>query len=205
MNNGILFFSNFTKGEIFMAIYSSHTDLELIALLKKGEKVALAEIYRRYQGVLYSHAYRRLPDREEVRDIIQELFVYLWTSREQLHMTSLSSYLYAAVRNRVLNQYRNKKVRDNFAASLQEFIDQGENVIEDQLREKELALLVEKEISALPDQMRLVFEMSRKLEMSHNEIAKTLNLSPHTVRNQVHNALKILRVKLGANILFILF
>jgi RNA polymerase sigma-70 factor (family 1) len=194
------------KGKIFMATYSSYTDLELIALLKKSDKVALAEIYRRYQGVLYSHAYRRLPDREEVRDIIQELFVYLWSSRQELHLaTSLSSYLYAAVRNRVLNQYRNKKVRDNFAASLQEFIDQGENVIEDQLREKELALLVEKEIAALPDQMRLVFEMSRKLEMSHNEIAKTLNLSPHTVRNQVHNALKILRVKLGANILFILF
>jgi len=189
-----------------MAFYNSYTDLELIALLKKDDKVALAEIYRRYQGVLYSHAYRRLPDREEVRDIIQELFVYLWSNRKQLHMTvSLSSYLYASVRNRVLNQYRNKKVRDNFAASLQEFIDQGENVIEEQLREKELALLVEKEIAALPDQMRLVFEMSRKLEMSHNEIAGALNLSPHTVRNQVHNALKILRVKLGANILFILF
>lgn len=189
-----------------MAIYSSFTDLELIALLKKNDKVALAEIYKRYQGVLYSHAYRRLPDREEVRDIIQELFVYLWTSRQQLHMTtSLSSYLYASVRNRVLNQYRNKKVRDNFAASLQEFINQGENVIEDQLREKELSLLIEKEIAALPGQMRLVFEMSRKLEMSHNEIADALNLSPHTVRNQVHNALKILRVKLGANILLMLF
>ena len=189
-----------------MVAYSTLSDQGLITLLKEGDKVALTEIYKRYHGVLYSHAYRRLPDREEVRDIIQELFVYLWTNREQLHMTtSLSSYLYAAVRNRVLNQYRNRKVRDNFAASLQEFIDQGENVIEDEMREKELGLLVEHEIAALPHQMRLVFEMSRKLEMSHNEIAAALNLSPHTVRNQVHNALKILRVKLGANILFTLF
>lgn len=189
-----------------MAIYSSYADLELITLLKKSDKAALAEIYKRYQGVLYSHAYRRLPDREEVRDIIQELFVYLWTNRQQLYMTtSLSSYLYASVRNRVLNQYRNRKVRDNFAASLQEFIDQGENVIEEHLREKELSILIEAEIAALPSQMRLVFEMSRKLEMSHSEIADTLNLSTHTVRNQVHNALKILRVKLGANILLILF
>jgi RNA polymerase sigma-70 factor (family 1) len=196
----------FMPGENIMVAYSTLSDQGLITLLKEDDKIALTEIYKRYQGILYSHAYRRLPDREEVRDIIQELFVYLWANRRQLHMTtSLSSYLYAAVRNRVLNQYRNRKVRDNFAASLQEFIDQGENVVEDQLREKELSLLVEQEIAALPDQMRLVFEMSRKLEMSHNEIAEALNLSPHTVRNHVHNALKILRVKLGANILFTLF
>jgi len=189
-----------------MSVYSSYSDQELVVLLKGGERLALTEIYNRYQGVLYSHAYRRLPDREEVGDIIQELFVYLWTRRRELNFTtSLSSYLYASVRNRILNQYRNRKVRDNFAASLQEFIDQGENIIEDQLREKELSLLIEREIAALPDQMRLVFEMSRKLEMSHNEIAEALNLSPHTVRNQVHNALKILRVKLGANVFFILF
>lgn len=189
-----------------MGAYSTFDDYELLTLLREDDKAALDEIYKRYQGVLYSHAYRRLPDREEVRDIIQELFVYLWANRKQLHMTtSLSAYLYSAVRNRVINQYRNKKTRDNFAASLQEFIDQGENIIEDQLREKELSLLVEQEIAALPNQMRLVFEMSRKLEMSHNEIAEALNLSPHTVRNQVHNALKVLRVKLGANIFFILF
>lgn len=187
-------------------VYNSYSDLELIVCLKRGERPALTEIYKRYQGVLYSHAYRRLPDREEVRDIIQELFVYLWTNREKLHFTtSLSSYLYASVRNRILNQYRNQKVRDNFAASLQEFIDEGENIIEDQLREKELSLLIEQEVAALPTQMRLVFEMSRKLEMSHNEIAAALNLSPNTVRNQVHNALKILRIKLGANLIFLLF
>lgn len=189
-----------------MAAYSKISDQGLLALLKEDDTDALAEIYKRYQGILYSHAYRRLPDREEVRDIIQELFYYLWNNRHQLRMTtSLSSYLYASVRNRVLNQYRNRKVRDNFAASLQEFVNSGENVVEEQLREKELSLLVEQEIAALPEQMRLVFEMSRKLEMSHNEIAEALNLSPHTVRNQVHNALKILRVKLGANVLFLLF
>lgn len=189
-----------------MIIYNSYTDSQLTDLLKVGDKDALREIYKRYQGILYSHAYRRLPSREDVRDIIQELFVYLWTHREVLDFrTGLSSYLYASVRNRVLNQYRNKKVRDNFAASLQEFIDSGENLIEDQLREKELRLLIEKEVAALPEQMRLVFEMSRNQEMTHNEIAAELGISPHTVRNQVHNALKVLRTKFGGNSLLTLF
>lgn len=186
--------------------YSSYSDLELVNLLKQGDRMAINEIYKRYQGVLYSHAYRRLPDREEVRDIIQDLFTYLWANRKQFQLSSsLSAYLYASVRNRVLNQYRNRKVRDNFAASLQEFIELGENVVEEGLREKELRSLIEKEITALPEQMKLIFEMSRKLEMSHNEIAQELQLSPHTVRNQVHNALKILRGKLGLQHLLTLF
>ncbi|MET4545978.1 RNA polymerase sigma-70 factor (family 1) [Pedobacter africanus] len=190
----------------YMAIYSSYADADLVALLKAGDKAALKEIYARYQGVLYSHAYRRLPEREEVRDIIQELFVYLWANRRQLQFkTSLSAYLYASVRNRVLNQYRNRQVRDNFAASLQEFIDAGENAIEDQFREKELRLLIEREVAALPEQMRIVFEMSRNRDMSHSEIADELGISPNTVRNQVHNALKVLRTKLGNNNLLTLF
>ncbi|WP_285009321.1 RNA polymerase sigma-70 factor [Pedobacter faecalis] len=189
-----------------MSVYSSQTDAQLLNLLKQDDRGALNEIYRRYQGLLYSHAYRRLADREEVRDIIQELFVYLWTNRHQIQLnTSLSAYLYASVRNRVLNLFRNKKVRDNFAASLQEFIDRGETVIEEQFREKELRALIEKEIEAMPAQMRMVFEMSRKMEMSHQEIAEALNISPHTVRNQVHNALKILRGKLGQKGLLLLF
>ncbi|RZK27283.1 MAG: RNA polymerase sigma-70 factor [Flavobacterium sp.] len=189
-----------------MTNYSSYADFELVNLLKTGDRIALNEIYKRYQGILYSHAYRRLPSREDVRDIIQDLFFYLWTHREQLEFrVSLSSYLYASVRNRVLNQARNQKVRENFATSLQKFIDLGENLVEESLQEKELASLIEKEVLSLPKQMRVIFEMSRSLDMSHQEIAEKLDLSTNTVRNQVHNALKILRTKLGNKDLLTLF
>lgn len=189
-----------------MNSYQTFTDQELTVLLKQGEKAALTEIYKRYQGVLYSHAYRRFPYREEVNDIVQELFFFLWDNRKALQVTtSLKSYLYTAVRNRILNIYRNQKVRENFALSLQSFIHDGSNITEEAIREKELIKLVEQEITALPGQMRLIFEMSRKLEMSHNEIAEHLNLSPQTVRTQVRNALRILRIKLGANVFLTFF
>ncbi|MNY20666.1 RNA polymerase sigma factor [compost metagenome] len=45
--------------------------------------------------------------------------------------------------------------------------------------------------------MREVFVMSRKLQMSHKEIAEELGIEETTVKRQVSNALKILRVKLG--------
>jgi RNA polymerase sigma-70 factor (ECF subfamily) len=53
--------------------------------------------------------------------------------------------------------------------------------------------------------MRLIFEMSRNSHLTHKEIADELGISPQTVRTQVRNALRILRVKVGTNIFFILF
>ncbi len=184
---------------------NQYTDTELYDLLKSGNKSALDEIYKRFHGILYIHAYRRLPDREEVRDIIQEIFIYLWNNKETLEISSLSAYLYTSVRSRVLNVYRNNKVRDRYVQSLQDFIAIGEDTIEEKIREKELTVLIEKEVSSLPPQMRLIFEMSRFQDKTHKEIAEELAISPQTVRTQVRNALRILRVKLGASIFMLFF
>jgi RNA polymerase sigma-70 factor (family 1) len=183
---------------------SNIADTELFALLRQGNEAALTEIYRRYQPMLYSHAYRRFPDREQVRDIVQDVFIYIWDHRESIILSSgLSAYLYSAVRNKILNHFRNQKVKDAFASSLLEFIEEGISLTDDLLREKELIALVEREVAALPPQMKLIFEMSRNSFMSHQEIADELGISHHTVRTQVRNALRVLRVKLGTNILFL--
>lgn len=186
--------------------YENQSSEELLNHLRLGRADVVEEIYRRFYGLLYSHVYRRLPDREEARDIVQEALVTLWNKREFLATdTNLSSYLYTLVRNRVLNTYRNQKVKAAYLSSLQSFIDKGENVTDEKLREKELIKLVEKEVASLPPQMKLIFEMSRNLEMSHQQIADELKISPHTVRTQVRSALRILRTKLGVNIFSIFF
>lgn len=180
--------------------------MQLISLLRSGDQGAMTEIYRRFYGVLYSHACRRIQDWQEAEDIVQDLFTFLWDSRLNLNITtSLSSYLYTAVRNRILNLHRNQKVRTEFTNSLQKFLDEGHCAVEERIQERELRHLIEKEVAALPDQMRTIFEMSRNLEKSHQEIAEQLHLSPLTIRTQVRNALRILRVKVGTNIFSIFF
>jgi len=189
-----------------MFLYQSYNDQQLVRLLRTGDQTAFEEIYKRYHGLLFSHACRRLSDQQEAGDLVQDLFMYLWTNREQLPVSlNLSSYLYASVRNRILNAYRNQKVRDTYLQSLQRFVNNGQNITDEAMRHKELIRLVEQEIAALPPKMRLIFEMSRKLEMSHPQIADELDISQHTVRTQVRSALRILRAKLGENIFLLFF
>jgi len=177
---------------------SNLTDNELITLLKEGDKPAYTEIYNRYKTLLQSHGYRKLGDPEEVKDILQELFATLWTKREEIPVTTnLSGYLYTAMRNKVFNVLSHKQIEHKYVQSLQQFIDDG-SYITNSIREKEFELLIQKEINALPEKMKKVFLLSRKEHLSHKEISEKLTISEQTVSKQITNALKILRVKLGA-------
>lgn len=186
-----------------MSSYNTFSDSELTSLLKMGDKIAYTEIYKRYTGVLYRHAYAKLNDREEAKDLVQELFVCLWHRRSDIYISStLSGYLYSSIRNRVINVISHKRVMENYSASIKDFDGANEAITDHLIREKELAHLIEQEISNLPEKMREIFKLSRKANLSHREIAHQLDLAEKTVKNQVNNALKILKTKLGTMLLF---
>jgi RNA polymerase sigma-70 factor (ECF subfamily) len=189
-----------------MADYHLLTDQELFRFLKEGEAAAFAEIYNRYWSVLFLHAKRMVNDDEEARDLVQDLFTGFWHKAATLELTvSLSGYLYRSMRNKVLDHFKHQKVRNDYLGSLNEFMLEGEMVTDGLVREKELALIIEREIAALPAGMRRVFELSRKQHLSYAQIAAELELSEHTVRSQVSNALRILRTKLGVSAVVICY
>lgn len=189
-----------------MINYESYTDQELLSLLKDSSQSAYTQIYDRYQELLYIYACKITKDEIEAEEIVQEVFFYLWDKRNTIEFeaTSLSSYLYSAVRYKFFNLIDHKKVRSNYAESLQKFIDIGSVQADYVIREKELTQIIEKEIALLPTKMRYIFELSRKHYLSHKEIAQKLDISEKTVKNQVNNALKELRIKLGM-LVFLLF
>ena len=189
-----------------MPMYGHLSDIELVQLLKSNDEAAFNEVYSRFQGLLYVYACRIVKNDSEAEDIVQEVFMYLWDKRTSIEInSSLASWLYSAVRFKFFDRLDKKKVRSDYQHSLQSFIDKGEYCIDDYIRERELALLIEKGVAALPAKMQQIFELSRKADLSHKEIASQLNLSEKTVKNQVHNALRILKTRLGLAQLLLLF
>jgi RNA polymerase sigma-70 factor (ECF subfamily) len=187
-----------------MRAYQSFTDQTLLTLLKQSDKDAYTVIYDRYKNLLYNHAYKKLGNPEEVKDVLQELFTNLWNKRADIPVAiNLSAYLYVGIRNRVLNLLSHKEVENKYLSSIQRFAPQEDHSTDLAIREKELADLIQKEIDQLPPRMREVFLLSRKENLSHQEIAGQLSISEQTVAKQVTNALRILRLRLGS--LFILF
>lgn len=174
------------------------SDEELLKEFQAGKTQAFELIYNRYKGLLYIHAYKMLQDEDEAKDVVQELFTKLYTSAGILLLkTTFSAYLYTAVRNRILDIIAHKKIKTDYLASLEEFVHRGVYSTDHFIREKELVFQIEKEVSLLPEKMRLIFEMSRNANLSHKEIAAKLDISDKTVKKQINNAIKLIKVKLN--------
>ena len=184
-----------------MSAYKSLTDQELFILMQDGDKFAFGEIYERFNGLLYVYACKMVPDREDARDIVQEIFVYLWSNPNIQIKSQLSAYLYTAVRYKIFDWLDKHKSRSNYLQSLGDFSRKGDYVTDNYIREREFTSLIEKEVALLPPKMRLIFEMSRMQHLTQKEIASVLQLSDKTVKKQMSNALKLLRLKLTSLLL----
>lgn len=170
-------------------------DTDLLTLFRGGDSAAFKIIYERYWQLLYVAVYKVIKDEEEAKDVVQEVFISFLNRGTALEINgSLSSYLYTAVRYKVFDLISKKKVRADYLDSLNDYAE-TDNTTDQALIEKEIRTEIEKEIQNLPAKMKEVFELSRKAELSHKEIAETLNISDKTVKKQINNAIKILKPK----------
>lgn len=182
-----------------MKIYAEFTDAELIVLLKKKDHAAFTEIYNRYSVLMFYKVNQMLRDEEVSKDLVQDLFVGLWDKPVLIQENSnLAGYLYIGSRNSVLKFIQRNKLKNDYIASLAAYATEVSMETIHDIDERELKLIVQREIDQLPAKMKVIFEMSRKDNLSHAEIADKLGLSDQTVKKQVNNALKILRTKLSA-------
>ncbi len=184
--------------------YTLISDSDLFLLLQQDCERAYAEIYSRYKERLFIHAYRFIDNEEEAKDILQELFVVLWIKRKEISLKrGLSCYLYTSIKNRVLDRIAHTRVENKYTESIKDYFNEGQCITDETLREKELRFIIEKGIEDLPVKMKEVYELSRNEDLTYKEIAQRLNISENTVKKQIYNALKIIRVKITSIILLL--
>lgn len=177
---------------------STMSDPELLLMFKAGDENAFKEIFNRYDRLLFIYACKKLQDKEEAKDVVQDVFINLWANRNNITINgSIHYYLYSAVRNKALNVFRDRHIDERCIASLQKVINQVAETADFRVRERDISMIIEKEIAALPPKMREVFELRRKEYLTNREIAKHLDISEQTVETHMKRALKVLRLRLG--------
>jgi len=187
-----------------MTIYSKCTDPELLALLKEGKHDAFKEIYLRYNSLLFAYAFRRLQNREEAMDVVQEVFIHLWENRSDFVIKSyLSGFLYKSVLNKILDIWKHNSVVRKHVLSQSVQIDVDAVETDFLIREKEVSNMIAREIAAMPPRMREVYELKFKQYFTVKQIASELGISENTVATQLQRASAHLKNKLGL-VVFIL-
>ena len=183
-------------------------NIKLIAGLKKGTDSSYHFIVSTYNHMLCVHAYRFTNDFDKAKDIVQNVFIKFWNQRENLTDDfSVKDYLYKAVYNEFIDQYRKGKSVLNLDTKYFEAVNSA--IEEDEENSDEnLISSIKKEIENLPAKCKEVFLLSKKEGLSNLEIAEHLNTSVKSVEAHITKAFKILRKVLGSTtetILFIYF
>jgi len=171
------------------------SDAELLHAIKEGDAAAFRALYDRYWEQLYLRACRRV-DKDEAKDIVQEVMTTLWRRRNDIFTFDdgeIGRYLFTAVKYRVITHYAYTTAG---IKNSQLFDVMTEQVDMNSLEVRELSELIESEVRRLPARMQQVFRLSREEDLSIADIARQLNLSEQTVKNQLTEALKRLRASI---------
>jgi RNA polymerase sigma-70 factor (family 1) len=186
--------------------YASSSDAALVSALRAHEEGAFAEIYQRYCYPLFSVAYRKLNDREVAEELVQDLFENLWSRRADSQIQQLSSYLFSAIKYRIINHLRAQKVKAGYELFCRLSVEQAEadTATEDTLALHDLSSALLASVQQLPEKSREIFELSRLEHYSVSEISVRVNLSEKSVEYHLTKSLKLLRSYLREFLLVIL-
>ena len=165
-------------------------DKEIIELYSCGrQEEAFNGIVNAYTEKLYWHVRRFLCSHEDTNDLLQDIFIKIWTALPTFRGDSkLYTWLYRIATNEVLNHLRKQKFRslismDSVSSILEKKIDEDVHFNGNQLQRE-----LHKAIQRLPEKQRVVFNLRYFDEMKYEEIAEITGTSVGALKASYHHA-----------------
>lgn len=169
-------------------------DNELLTKLRNGDQMAFAQVYNQYRSKMYAYACNLCKSEEIAEEIVQEVFIRIWQKREQINVgLNFNAYVKKITLNHVLNHLKKIAREKTLQEEVFSYIEVIRNTTEDKLLEKELLKTYDEAIALLPAQKKIIYQLSRNEEMTHEQIAEQLNISKNTVKNHMVEATKFIR------------
>ncbi|UKJ07682.1 RNA polymerase sigma factor [Solitalea lacus] len=172
-------------------------DILILEQLKADEAAGFKNLFDKYYKQLCLQAFFLLNNSEEAEDVVQAFFLKLWQEKQYFQIeTSLKSYLKSAIRNICLNRIKQRKTYVELALEDADFVaDENSDKV---LENKELQYRIDKALSTLPDQCRLVFTIVALENKKYQEAADEIGVSINTIKTQLKRAFSKMREQMAS-------
>lgn len=179
--------------------YTEAPDEELMEGVQRGDGRAIAALYDRYGGLVFSLGLRMLGDREGAEELVQEVFLRAWrqAASYQPSLGRLSTWLLGIARNLAVDELRRRGARPQRADGDSDLQlaqiatpddDPAERLSTSAQRDE-----IREALESLPPAQRQVMDLAYYGGLTQSEIAATLGDPLGTVKTRMRLATQKLR------------
>jgi RNA polymerase sigma-70 factor (ECF subfamily) len=170
---------------------SGTRDQILMERVRSNDQMAMAEVFDRYGGLVYSVALRVLKEPAQAEDVMQDIFFQLWKGAGTYTegRGSLAAWLAVVARNRAIDSLRRRKPTD----SVDDVVLPSKTDLSSETERNLMIERVRKLMRELPAEQQKLVELAFFEGMSHTEIADKTGDALGTVKTRIRSALMSLR------------
>lgn len=170
------------------------SDVLLTENIRNGNLEALGELYKKYYHSLLYFAKSLTNNPQLADDLVQDCFLKFWDHRLKLPLNlHAKAYLFSILYNLWLNHQKHLKVVNQYSEEAGKDLLVNQTTSENDTNHKTRLIQA---LKAVPERCRLIFILHHLKNMSHKEIASSLDISPKTVEVQIRKAKIILQAEL---------
>ncbi|MBV6479874.1 MAG: ECF RNA polymerase sigma-E factor [Ignavibacteria bacterium] len=185
-----------------MKQFDQLTEVEIIGRILKGEIQLYELIVRRFNPFLYKIGRSYNYNHEDTQDLMQDTYVDAFKNLSQFEQRAnfktwiIRIMLNNCYRKKQKASFKNENLQENINENLIPMFNNANNDAERQIHSRELGYVIERSLSELPEEYRLVFSLREINSLSISETATVLDISEANVKVRLSRAKKMLRSKL---------
>ena len=169
----------------------------LFASFQAGNMAAFSQLYNLHINVLFNYGLKLTIDKELLQDCIHDVFVKLYTKRDELGVIdNVRSYLFISLKNKLCDELRRRMYTSD--TSIEEVViptptDVEDDYMENEQRKNEFSL-VRRLLDQLSPRQREALTLYYIEEKKYEDICEIMNMNYQSVRNLMHRGLSKLRM-----------
>jgi RNA polymerase sigma-70 factor (ECF subfamily) len=174
-------------------LYADINDVELWDLLLKGDMDALETLYRRHYSLLLNYGLKLHPDRELIKDCIQDIFVKLHNSKNYAATSSPQAYLMKSLKNILYNKLLTKREYVTLEHITAFHLSENDTLLEKVFSKNDEELHLSQKLlsvfTKLTENQKHAIYLRYARDLSYKEIAEILSINVQSSMNLVSRAI----------------
>jgi RNA polymerase sigma-70 factor (ECF subfamily) len=162
--------------------------------LADGNTDAFQYVFDNYCKRLQYVAIKTLKSPELAEEVVQDVLTAVWVNQAKFRqIRDPEGYIFKMLYNRISLELKTIASNEHLIENLTFFFKEETIATEDKLLAREKQSIINAAVEELPPRRKLIFKLSRQEGLTNEQIALQLNISRHTVKNQLVEALRSIR------------